>query len=115
MNIEFEYLYRDSGNFKSYGSVVFGNPNNVTIEEIDQSIIELLGDDRTFNASRLAVPEMFFTEFPYNPDLDWGLHEYSGVSASHLPVNDAQRRDISDLLSQMRLERNECVASKNQF
>lgn len=102
MNIELEYRYRDFGNFKNYGSVVFGNQSNLAIEEVDLAILELVGDDQTFVASRLGIPEMFFTDFPYDPDLDWEMHEYSRVSETDLPINDAQHRDICDLLSQMR-------------
>jgi hypothetical protein len=101
MNIEFEYRYRDYGNFKNYNSVVFGNKNNLASKEIDRIISEVLGSDQFFEASRLGVPEMFFKQFPYDPELDWPMHEYCGVSETASPINDAQSRDISDLLSRM--------------
>jgi hypothetical protein len=101
LNIEFAYLYRDFGNFKSYNSVVFGNKNNLAPKEIDQIICEALGNDHFFEASRLKVPEMFFKQFPYDPKLDWTMHEYCGVSQTASPINDVQSRDISDLLSRL--------------
>jgi len=29
MNVRFEYLYRDAGNFKNWGEIVFFNPLNI--------------------------------------------------------------------------------------
>jgi len=51
LNINFEYRYRDYGNFKNYNSVVFGNEKNLTVEEIDRIISQVLGYDRTFEAA----------------------------------------------------------------
>lgn len=101
MNIELEYLYRDSGNFKNYGSIVLANKNNLAAEKVDRVLVELLGEDRAFIASRLEVPERFFADFPYDPDLDWDMHEYYQASDTNLPVNDVQGRDIGDFLLQV--------------
>ncbi len=102
MSVEFQYRYRGHGNFKNYNSVVFGNENSLAVEEIDQRISQFLGSDRIFEASRLKIPEMFFKEFPYDPELDWQMHEYLGVSESDKPVSDPQHRDIQEFLSQMK-------------
>jgi hypothetical protein len=56
VNIEFEYRYRDYGNFKNYNSVVFGNEKNLAVEEIDSVISRVFGDDRTFEASAWESP-----------------------------------------------------------
>lgn len=32
MNIQLSYLYRDGGNYKFWGSVVFDNPNKVSAD-----------------------------------------------------------------------------------
>jgi hypothetical protein len=101
MNIEFNYRYRDFGNFKRYGSVVFGNRRGITKEEIDEALLRLTGSDQAFRASELAIPEMFFTEFPYSPRLDWEMHEYCGVSETDAEIDDVRLRDIADLLAQM--------------
>lgn len=43
-NIQLDYLYRDEGNYKDYGSVIYSNPNKLSIEHvvkiIDQHLIE---------------------------------------------------------------------------
>ena len=101
MNVEFQYRYRDFGNFKRYNSVVFWNRSDLPIGDINRTLLQVTGNDETFVASRFGIPEMFFAAFPYNPNLDWQMHEYCGVSRTELPVSDAQKRDIRDLLSQM--------------
>ena len=106
MNVEFEYQYRDLGNFKNHGSVVFRNHSNLAIKELDWILVGLLGEDRTFVASRFGVPEMFFKEFSYDSDLDWEMHEYCNVSATALPVSDTRQRDIVDLISQIQATEN---------
>jgi len=34
-NIKFNYLYRDAGNYKHYGSVIFASPNDLSLLEIE--------------------------------------------------------------------------------
>jgi len=104
MNLEFEYQYRDCGNFKNRNSIVFGNKHNLSAEETNRRILQIVGNDRTFEASLLQVPEMFFKEFPYDPELDWPMHEYCGVSQTDLPATDTENRDIGDLLTLMKKE-----------
>jgi hypothetical protein len=98
MNIEFEYRYRDCGNFKKYGAVVFGNRNRLTVGEISQRVSFALADGQFFNASECGIPDLFFHDFPFDPDLDHDSHEFFGASETELPVNDAANRDILDLL-----------------
>jgi hypothetical protein len=101
MNIEFEYRYRDFGNFKKYGAVVFGNRNRLTVDEISQRVSLALADGQSFNAARCGIPDLFFYDFPFDPDLDHDSHEFYGASESELPVNDAANRDILDVLLEM--------------
>jgi len=102
MNIEFRYMYRDMGNFKNYGEVIFGNRLNHNAEEIHKQIFRILGSDQIIKASDLRIPNLFFTNFPYDPELDHGMHEYFGVSETKLPVNDAEQRDITDILAKIK-------------
>ena len=101
MNIEIEYCYRDFGNFKSYNSVIFGNLSNMPIGAVHENLLRLMGEDRTFVASKLSLPEMFFTDSPYDPDLDWEMHEYCAATETDTLINDALGRDIRELMSQM--------------
>jgi hypothetical protein len=99
MNVAFEYRYRDLGNFKNYNSVVFANELGLPSEKIDNTLLELTGPERLFFAADHGLPEMFFKDFRYDPELDWGMHEYLGASSTDAPSDDREGRDISDLLS----------------
>ena len=100
MNVAFEYRYRDLGNFKNHNSVVFANRLGLPAEKISNTLLELTGADNLFFASDHGLPEMFFKDFPYDPDLDWEMHEYLGASDTDMPADDHKGRDISDLLSE---------------
>jgi hypothetical protein len=43
-NIQFNYLHRDGGNYKKYGSVVFADPGSVDLAELDSLIRTTLID-----------------------------------------------------------------------
>ncbi len=48
MNILFNYLYRDGGNYKQFHSEIFTNHNNLTLEEISNRIQDQLIDGEYF-------------------------------------------------------------------
>lgn len=58
MNVEFQYLYRDSGNYKNCGSIVFKSRSK-NIQSIDEEIRQNLIDGQFFVAKKLNVPELF--------------------------------------------------------
>jgi hypothetical protein len=98
MNIEFDYLYRDCGNFKNYGKVVFANQRNLSAKEIHERLLGAIMPEPFFRASDLGLPDLFFKNFPYDPELDHEFHEYYRVSETMDPTNDTVGRDITDLL-----------------
>jgi len=101
MNIEFEYRYRDWGNFKRYGAVVFQNHQSLTCEEVCQRARRALTDGQFFDASHLGIPELFFSDSPFDSDLDHGEHEFCSASETELQENDVPNRDIQDFLLRM--------------
>lgn len=48
MNIKFNYLYRDAGNYKTFGFVIFANPNSILIEEAEKKFRNSLIDSEFF-------------------------------------------------------------------
>jgi hypothetical protein len=44
MNIRFEYLYRDAGNFKKWGEVIFSNKNNRDANDLEKQAKSVLID-----------------------------------------------------------------------
>src|SRR5690606_5386634 len=77
MNIRFNYLYRDAGNYKQYGLVVFSNPHNLPLREVEQSIRSALIDGELFNDSRWQLPDLREQEWDDEMDHDW--HEFESV------------------------------------
>ena len=55
-NLKFEYLYRDAGNYKKFGSMVFENPSGITAEEATELIRSKLIDGQYFESSKGDVP-----------------------------------------------------------
>ncbi len=99
MNIEFFYLYRDAGNFKQFGSVVFANDKHLSIESITQAIKNSLIDELFFDPYAANVPPLFFDDFDDELDHDW--HEFEVVKEVETPTNDSLNRDITSFISQL--------------
>ena len=77
MNIRFNYLYRDAGNYKQYGGVVFTNPNGRPVNEIDQTIRAALIDGEFFDARQWQLPDLRSEEWDDELDHEW--HEFESV------------------------------------
>lgn len=99
MNVGFEYLYRDAGNNKIRGFVVFSNRANRGIEFLERKIKSYLIDGEFFPACSDLLPALRFHR--YDDSLDHGWLEYSGMEVSAEGVNDCQNRDVEDFLDQL--------------
>jgi len=56
--IRFNYLYRNSGNWKKFGSKKFSNPEKLTIEEIEQKIRQNLIDQEYFYPDQVGIKKI---------------------------------------------------------
>ncbi len=92
-NIKFSYLYRDAGNYKNYGWVVFDNSTNLPLETIEANIKRNLIDGRWFYAEAWQVPDLRFADTSHN-DPTW--HEFESVVYTSMPVSTA--RSLEGLL-----------------
>lgn len=79
-NIKFNYLYRDASNYKNFGSIVFSNIHNITLQEIHHIIMTKLYDGEYFNAKIWNVPELFF-EVPNSDDHEF--HEFESIEITN--------------------------------
>lgn len=93
MNILFEYLYRDAGNNKVWGEVVFTNKFNIDVTAIDESLKSGLIEGEFFVAKDIGIPSLQFGD--HDEDLDHGWHEYFSVMKTADAANDYLDRDIS--------------------
>lgn len=84
-NIKLSYLYRDSGNYKNFGEVIFDNPTNINLEKITRLLKPKLIDGQYFYAKDWGLPDMHFDE--WNEELDHGFHEYKNLEYSNDTVN----------------------------
>lgn len=100
MNVRFEYLYRDSGNFKNWGEVVFSNPRGVRADIISAIAAQVLIDRTFFVAAIADVPDLHFAE--HNEDLDHGWHETHAFRPTDEPPNDVRNRNIEEFVESLR-------------
>lgn len=87
-SIKFNYLYRDSGNYKKYGFVIFSNPQNIELSEIDPLIRSELIDGEWFYAEDWRVPEIFLETFDFKTDPTW--HQFENVEYSEASENESE-------------------------
>jgi hypothetical protein len=100
MNIRFEYLYRDAGNFKNWGEVVFSNPRDLDAELIIALADRALIDRAYFVANKVGVPDLHFPE--HHNELDHGWHEAHSFQPTLEAPNDREDRSIEEFLESMR-------------
>ena len=79
MNIKFCYLYRDGGNYKNFKEIIFSNPNSINHLEIERLVREKLIDGKWFYCREWNVPDMHFTEFRYDSEIDVDWHEFEAI------------------------------------
>lgn len=96
MNIEFSYLYRDAGNFKQFGSVIFSNKECFAPEIIASMLKKSLIDELFFDPLLAEVPTLFFDDIDEELDHDW--HEFENVKEVETPPNDWLQRDITTFI-----------------
>lgn len=101
MNVKFNYLYRDAGNYKQFGSVVFVAPSQIDLADIDRKIRDALIDREFFVASTVSVPDL--QNLPWDDEIDHSWHEYEGIEFTDEPCSDHEKRDIGIFVSSLNL------------
>lgn len=98
MNVRFEYLSRDAGNFKNWGEVVFANSRNLSADRVAAVVEKALHiDGLYFVASELNVPDLHFAERNEKLDHDW--HEVHAFLATDDAPNDPQARTFEEFIA----------------
>lgn len=95
-SIKFEYLYRDEGNYKEYGEVIFSNPN-----EIPQHVIQRIIEENLIEGSWFDPDEWGIPRFSYHEVSLYGINDflwYEFVEVSTISNTIASDRKIDDLL-----------------
>lgn len=103
-NVRFIYLYRDGGNYKKWGHVVFRNPDELACDFIATALREAFMQDGLFIAHQIRVPESFlYTRGDANSD-DHCYHEFDRVEPSPDKPNDQHRRSIRQFLAEVQMQ-----------
>lgn len=76
-NIKFNYLYRDGGNYKNYSSVIFSNPDNIDLRELEKLIKSKLIYSEWFYVNEWKVPDLHFGT--WDNEIDHTFHEFESV------------------------------------
>lgn len=101
--VRFNYLYRDAGNYKSWGELVFPNPENLDIKEIDAQLRKCFEREAFFIADQVDVPNVFiFATENLNSD-DHCYHEYAEVESIVSLESEVENRTIKEFLNQVRM------------
>jgi len=102
-NIKFNYLYRDGGNYKSWGEVIFPNSEQLTLDEINSRLIDAFLPDQLFIASQISVPEKFLFENGELTKYDHCFHEFDNVEICQEDPTDDLKRSIAGFLKHVEL------------
>ena len=105
-NVKFNYMYRDASNYKSWGSVIFINPGEATLSDIDARLLNVFGNDRLFIASQIRIPEVFlYLDGDITID-DHCFHEYISVEFTNESENDKHGRSINEFIKEVEYQSN---------
>jgi hypothetical protein len=102
-NIQFEYLYRDGANYKAWGTIVFSNPDELSVSEIDKRLRRAFNSDSQFVADQIEIPEIFLYRDGSLTSDDHCFHEYDRVELTDDAVTDVQGRTMSGFLAQVEI------------
>ena len=96
MNVCFRYLYRDAGNYKQWGEIVFSNPRQISIDEVTLMAKKVLIDGEFFVADKANVPDLHFDV--EDEELDHNWHEVYSFVDTDAASNDTHVRDIETFI-----------------
>ena len=99
MNLKFSYLYRDAGNFKSWGEIVFLNPERLSMVSIQQRLEAAFDSHELFIAHQIDVPEVFLYNDGNVSANDHCFHEFGSIDSTDEATNDLKHRSISQFLA----------------
>lgn len=106
-NIEFSYLYRDAGNYKSWAKVVFSNPHGLKPTEVNKALRGAFLEGDLFVAQQIRIPEAFlFADGDATLD-DHCFHEFDTATLTAQAENDAYSRSIEQFIAEVERHANE--------
>lgn len=101
-NARLTYLYRDGGNYKRWGEVIFSNLEGLPMESTTTFIRDAVTDD-LFIARQVRLPEAFIDDGHLTID-DHCFHEFYSLAATDEPYTDHFGRSLKDFVNELRTE-----------
>lgn len=100
-NMKFIYLYRDGGNYKRRGEVVFSNASGVVAEAATLELQRAFMTDGLFIADQIRIPEvLLYSHGDLSPD-DHCFHEFDSVRDTLDMPTDQFERSIGEFLAEV--------------
>jgi hypothetical protein len=103
-NIEFSYMYRDGGNYKKFGRVVFSNPDQVASQSVTEELRQAFDGGELFIAEQIRLPEVFLYaggSFSYD---DHCYHEFDAARPTADLADDKHGRSIGEFVAEVAAE-----------
>jgi hypothetical protein len=90
-NVGFDYLYRDAGNNKKFGCVVFScGESDIDLAELDKNIRANLFNENNFVPEAVGIARLNLDEYGHESGLDHPWNEYDGLSFTDEPATDSR-------------------------
>jgi hypothetical protein len=86
-NIRFNYLYRDAGNYKVWGSEILSNPDSISLNEVEERIREYLIDGEFFNPKYWKVKRLKHDDWVTELDHSWNEFDSVEITAEEPTVD----------------------------
>lgn len=102
--IKFTYLYRDAGNSKAWGGVVFSNPSELSPADIDTRLRKAFDMGCLFVADQIQIPEVFLYANGEVIADDHCFHEFHSVGLSADIPTDVNQRSIRSFVEEVERE-----------
>jgi hypothetical protein len=99
-NIELSYVYRDGNNFKKFASVVFSNPERMTIGSVTEKLKQAFDADGLFIAGQIRLPEVFLWADGRLSYDDHCYHQLDTVRVTADAPSDTRGRSIWEFITE---------------
>jgi hypothetical protein len=97
-------LYRDGGNYKKRGRVIFSNREGLNVDYAAEKLRQGFLPDGLFIARQVRVPEVFLYAHGKFTDDDHCYHEFDALGSTSEAANDEQSRSIREFLEDVAAE-----------
>lgn len=102
--IRFNYLYRDAGNYKERGAVVFSDSLELSLDEMSTLLQCAFSQGCLFIANQIRVPERFLFERGSATSDDHCYHEFESLEFTGEIPDDRFARSAADFVREVERE-----------